>query len=239
MPDPRSESRSAAAKPARGERADLKVFISHQESVCGECQENLGQGAWVFLAGERGALCLMCADLDHLEFLAPGDAALTRRARKHSRLCAVVLKFSRARKRYERQGLLIESTALAMAEEECLKDAALRERRRLREASRRSDLNEQFVRTFAAKIREHFPSCPQGREQQIAEHACLSHSDRIGRTAAAKEFDPAAIRLAVVAHIRHAETNYDELLGTAWDRQDARQAVAAQVDAVLYEWSRA
>lgn len=32
-----------------------------------------------------------------------GDAALTRRTRRHSLLCAVVLRWSRARKRYERQ----------------------------------------------------------------------------------------------------------------------------------------
>ena len=63
------------------------------------------------LAGEKGALCLPCADLDHLVFLPSGDAALTRRAGKHSTLAAVVLKWSRARKRYERQGFLVEETA--------------------------------------------------------------------------------------------------------------------------------
>jgi len=49
--------------------------------------------------------------------------ALTRRARKHSLLSAVVLKWSRARKHYERQGLLVEETALELAEDECLADA--------------------------------------------------------------------------------------------------------------------
>jgi hypothetical protein len=47
-----------------------------------------------------------------------GDAALTRRAGKHSKLSAVVLKWSRARKRYERQGLLVEETVLQRAEDE-------------------------------------------------------------------------------------------------------------------------
>ena len=55
---------------------------------------------------------MACADLDRLVFLPSGDAALTRRARKHSTLSPVVLRFSRARKRHERQGLLVEEDAL-------------------------------------------------------------------------------------------------------------------------------
>lgn len=91
---------------------DLKVFITSGESECNECGEKLGRHAWIMLAGEKGALCLPCADLDHLAFLPAGDAALTRRSTKYSTLTAVVLKWSRARKRYERQGILVEETAL-------------------------------------------------------------------------------------------------------------------------------
>lgn len=47
----------------------------------------------------KGALCLSCADLDHLVFLPTGSAALTRRSAKYSILSAVVLKWSRARSR--------------------------------------------------------------------------------------------------------------------------------------------
>ena len=88
-------------KPDDGE---LRVFISSRESTCSECGENLGSRAWITLAGDRGALCLTCADLDHLVFLPSGDVALTRRAKRNSRLHAVVLKWARARKRHERQG---------------------------------------------------------------------------------------------------------------------------------------
>lgn len=59
---------------------DLKVFISTRDSKCDECRENLGRGAWITLVEGKGALCLSCADLDHLVFLGSGDAALTRRA---------------------------------------------------------------------------------------------------------------------------------------------------------------
>jgi hypothetical protein len=72
----------------------------------------LGRRAWITLEESKGALCLAGADLDQLVFLPTGDAALTRRARKHSVLSAVVLKFSKARGRYERQGLLVEEQAL-------------------------------------------------------------------------------------------------------------------------------
>ncbi len=107
----------------------IKVFITNRESKCDDCGEDLGRKAWITLQRDKGALCLTCADLDHLSFLPTGDAALTRRARKHSLLTAVVLKFSRARKRYERQGLLVEETALQQAESECLADSDIRARR--------------------------------------------------------------------------------------------------------------
>jgi hypothetical protein len=81
----------------------IKVFISHRESKCDECGDELGRQAWITLEENKGALCLSCSDLDELVFLPTGDAALTRRAKKHSTLSAVVLKFSRARGRYERQ----------------------------------------------------------------------------------------------------------------------------------------
>ena len=85
---------------------EIKVFITtRKNSKCGECGEDLGPKAWITLEEDKGVLCLACADLDDLTFLSAGDAALTRRARRHSTLSAVVLKFSRARKRYERQGV--------------------------------------------------------------------------------------------------------------------------------------
>src|SRR5207244_5016527 len=108
---------------------------------------------------------------------------LTRRAKKHSVLSAVVLKWSRARKRYERQGLLVEERALELAENECLADADVRARRREREAERRAELDETFVDRFAARIRKVFPRLVTGREQKIAEHACMKYSGRIGRSA--------------------------------------------------------
>jgi hypothetical protein len=220
------------------EKEEIKVFISHQNSICAECEERLGKQAWITLERDKGALCLACADLDQLEFLPSGDAALTRRARKHSQLSAVVLKWSRARKRYERQGLLVEESALVQAESECLADQEIRARRSERESERRAELDREYVRSFAARIREIFPACPKGREQQIAEHACRKYSGRVGRSAAAKSFDEASVRLAVLAHIRHRETNYDELLGRGWFRGDARAGVRDQVERICGAWGQ-
>lgn len=62
-----------------------------------------------------GPACLACAGLGDLEFLPAGDALLTRRARANSPRQAVVVRFSKSRKRYERQGLLLEPQALADA----------------------------------------------------------------------------------------------------------------------------
>ena len=215
---------------------EFKVFISNRESTCGECVENLGSKAWITLAGEKGALCLACADLDHLLFLPSGNVALTRRARKHSTLVAVVLKWSRARRRYERQGLLVEAQGLKIAEEECLADSEVRTRRREQEAVRREEVDSKYVEEFAARVREFFPGCPPGREREIAEHACLKYSGRIGRSASAKAMDEVAVRLAVSAHVRHRETEYDELLAKGHERWHARSAVEAAVDRVLQKW---
>jgi len=51
---------------------NLKVFITNQDSTCDECGEKLGHHAWITLVENKGALCLSCADLDHLVFLPAG-----------------------------------------------------------------------------------------------------------------------------------------------------------------------
>ena len=154
------------------------------------------------------------------------------------KLSAVVLKWSHARKRYERQGLLVDEAGLATAESECLADADARERRGEREARRRSELDQAYVGEFARRVRELFPGCPPGRERAIAEHACLKYTGRVGRSAAAKTYDEDAVRLAVLAHVRHTETSYDELLASGLDRREARRQVEDQVRSILTTWQQ-
>ncbi|MCP5007071.1 MAG: DUF2293 domain-containing protein [Planctomycetes bacterium] len=216
--------------------SELKVFISNRDSTCDDCGEKLGRKAWITMEEEKGALCLVCADMEHLIFLPAGNTALTRRARKHSTLVVIVLKWSRSRKRYERQGLLVEEKALEQAEHECLADSEVRARRRERAAEKRAEVDEKYVQTFAEKVRKSYPGSPPGRENIIAEHACLKYSGRIGRTESAKILDEEAIRLAVIAHIRHTDTRYDELLSQGYDRRKARNQVKEKVHTILSEW---
>jgi hypothetical protein len=81
------------------------------------CHRCGGAGGWLIME-PPGPACLRCAGLADLEYLPAGDALLTRRAKAKSARSAVVVRFSKARGRYERQGILIEPQALTDAERE-------------------------------------------------------------------------------------------------------------------------
>jgi hypothetical protein len=226
--------------PATRENAksdDIVVFEIVRDSACAECGEKLGKGESLRMERER-PLCLSCADLAHLVFLPSGDAALTRRAGRYSSLRAVVVRFSRARNRYERQGVLVEEDALARAEQECLADADARGRARDRRGEREARTDALYRSEFAHRIRDLYPGCPEPESISIAEHACRKYSGRVGRTADAKRFDSDAITLAVNAHIRHVHTDYDQLLSAGWDRHEARARVRPNVERTVESWSR-
>ena len=54
--------------------------------------------------------------------------------------------------------------------------------------------------------------------------------------AMAKQFDEEAVHLAVTAHVRHHETNYDRLLSSGHERREARVEVRHAVHAILAQW---
>jgi hypothetical protein len=211
---------------------DLVVIIPLKDWTCTSC----GSTGDFLLMEDPGPLCMDCADLGHLEFLPSGDAALTRRAKKASRLSAVAVRWSRSRKRYERQGILAEAEAIERAEQECLSDAEARARRRERDNERRVDEDVRFQAEFASAIREQFPRCPADRAEAIAQHAATRGSGRVGRSAAGRALDPDAVHLAVVASVRHLDTDYDELLMSGVDREAARDQVWERVEDVLNSW---
>lgn len=219
----------------KSETKDLVVFDILRESKCAECLHELPKGAFLFMEGRR-PLCLACADLDHLVYLPRGDAALTRRARKQSTLSAVVVRFSRSRGRYERQGVLIEEAALYQAELECLADsdkrAASRERSRLRVAEQ----DQEFALSMSATIVKLFPACPPEEARAIAVHTSVRGSGRVGRTAAGRALEEEAVRSAVTAAVRHRHTRYDRLLMLGYDRRKARDAIREALDRVLESW---
>lgn len=217
----------------RGQQStDIVVIQPLKPFTCDTC----GDPDDLLTMEDDRALCLTCADLAHLIWLPSGDAALTRRARKLSTLSAVVVRFSRSRRRYERQGVLVEAAALEQAEEQCLSDADVRARRRERDQVRRAEQDVVFQRRLADEIRRLFPRCPAERAEAIATHAGTRGSGRVGRSASGQALEATAVTAAVVASIRHSDTPYDELLMQGIARLDARERIRADIDAVLERW---
>ncbi len=97
----------------KASRAPELVVIQplNREWKCHRC----GKTGDLLLMENPGPACLNCVGLDDLEFLPAGDALLSRHAKAKSARYAVVVRFSRTRRRYERQGLLVEPSALADA----------------------------------------------------------------------------------------------------------------------------
>jgi hypothetical protein len=108
--------------------------------------------------------------------------------------------------------------------------------------SRRQQLD---VGKFAAMIRQRFPSIPEDEDTEIAEHACEISSGRVGRSNVAD--DP--VMAAVIAHIRHCHTNYEQLLDRPCEldvdpeeraelRREARHQVADQIRVITEKWQQ-
>lgn len=102
---------------------DIVVFQSRsRDSSCDSCGEQLGPGHQVRLIesddGEDHAYCLSCAGLHDLVFVPTGDHRLSRRVRARSDRQAVVVKWARARDRYERRRYLVEEPVVEAVLEE-------------------------------------------------------------------------------------------------------------------------
>jgi hypothetical protein len=212
---------------------DLVVIEPLKRRHCAKCR----QGPLSLHVLEFNApVCLDCADLAHLVYLRRGAAALTRRAREASSLCAVVVRFNRRSRRYERQGVLVEEAALARAESACLADAEARARRRKRDAVRRAAEDVRFTAALTEEILRLFPGCPAARARDVAAHASVRGSGRVGRTAAGRSLEEGAVTAAVRASVRHLDTEYDTLLMAGVAHHEARARVAPVIEGVLASW---
>jgi hypothetical protein len=211
------------------------VFDILRDSECSECGAEIARGSFLFIDADQ-PLCMACAGLDSLEYLPAGDAALTRRATKHSGRSAVVVRFSRSRGRYERQGILVEDSALARAEQECSLDAEERAKARAVGAALRKEQDRVLIAEMTAEIGSLFPRCPPQEAAAIAAHTAARGSGRVGRTAAGRSLEERALAAAVTAAVRHKYTEYDAVLAAGVDRPAARQQVAERVQAVLAAW---
>ena len=126
-----SERRKQAVEKRLTKSPERVVFLPRRDSACSECGVELPSGSLLAMEGGQ-PLCMACAGMGDLEFLPRGDTALTRRATKYSPTHAVVVEWSRTRKRYERQGILVTEDAIRRAELECAADADDRARQRER-----------------------------------------------------------------------------------------------------------
>ena len=210
------------------------VISPHSAWACTSC----GDTGDFLRMDKAGARCLDCADLGHLEFLPSGDAALTRRATKASRLSAVVVRWSTRRNRYERQGILAEAAAIEQAAQECLSDADVRARRR--DASRAAGP----IRTCASAVSSRSVSVSSSRVVRSTAPRRSHFTRRHAAAAASGEAPPGealdrdAVRLAVVASVRHVDTDYDALLMSGVDRDSARAQVHQRVEDVAQRVAR-
>jgi hypothetical protein len=80
-----------------------------------------------------------------------------------------------------------------------------------------------------AALRRLAPRIPAHEFAAVADHA---RSSRGLRVASPEE----AAWLALVAYVRHAFTDYDELLRQGYDHDSARFFIAAEMETVLREW---
>ena len=230
-----SERKQQQLQEKLSQAAQPVVFQILRDSQCSECGAAIEEGSFLLMEAEQ-PLCLPCARLDDLEYLPSGDAALTRRSAKYSGRSAVVVRFSRSRGRYERQGILVERAALEKAEQECTLDADEREAARARGAVQRREQDRKLVARMTEQIGSLYPGCPPAEAAEIAAHAAVRGSGRVGRSAAGRNLEEGALAAAVAAAVRHRHTGYDTLLAQGLDRALARQRVAGRVQEILAEW---
>jgi hypothetical protein len=83
--------------------------------------------------------------------------------------------------------------------------------------------------SLAAALRRLAPNIPPHEFGAVVDHAL----DSAGLASAAPE---TAVWLSVVAYVRHAFTDYDELLTQGYDRDSARHFVADEMTEVLSHW---
>lgn len=90
---------------------------------------------------------------------------------------------------------------------------------------------------FEAVIQREFPLMPPDSLPKVLHTALQKRKGKVGRTGTLSNRDKA--HLAVRAHIRHSETPYEQLMESGLSREQARDMVAPQVDAIAQSWAPA
>ena len=111
--------------------------------------------------------------------------------------------------------VMSEATAAKRADAVDRRDAAARDR-------------------FEEALGQVFPRMPLDDVKRVLQHALKKRSGRVGRTETHSLEHKA--KLAVLAHIRHRYTNYDQLLNDGKDRDNARSVVLGDVNDISTKW---
>ena len=214
------------------------IYTNKKEKLtCPKCKKHIEKESFVVFENENSkGICFKCSPFATYLFLPPGDAAMTRRSKKHSEYCGVVFERNQRRRRLERRGQYIEAFALSKARSECDLDKNKRALTNQKASVVREKQDKIYIEEFAKVIRVHYPNCPPNREVEIASHACEKYSGRVGRSASAKEFDKQKVDLAVEAHIRHKETNYDTQFNKGKKKREIRSGVKFDIVRVMNSW---
>jgi hypothetical protein len=208
---------------------NIMVLLTLKESRCKKCGRVIPAGNMLLVTKDSDN-CMKCAGMNKLVFLPSGNATLTVRARKLSLKSAVVSKWIGSRKRYERQGVLVEKNAVREAGRMCRADGPKRAEARKKAAAYALKADKRYIDSFAETILEQYPGCGADTAREISEHACRKYSGRVGRSAAAKNLEPKAIKLAVRAYVRHKMTVYDSLFEKGYSKAEARKQISSQLD---------
>jgi len=219
-------------------KESFNIFLSRKEKqICSICYTIIPKGHQFVAESEKSkGTCFKCSSFRHYSLLPSGNAAMTRRSKNHSARCGVVQEWNLRRKRYERKGQYVEPNAIVLAKAECEADQIKRDSKNAKAAIVRGIKDKVYVIDFSKAIRKRYPNCPLNREIEIAEHACEKYSGRVGRTASAKKFDAKMIDLAVEAHIRHTETNYENEFGKGKRKKEIRFNLKFEIKAKMSQW---
>ena len=177
------------------------------------------------------------------EYLTAGDAALTRAVKVAAGDRRVYVAMRRTGRRYPPRAVGIWAPGSVIAAERDRLAALRTEGHLTRLTARRGRRQRWDIREFSGAVRRRFPGCPPDEARQIAGNACEVGSGRVGRSKVADY----PVRAAVVAHVSHEHTDYDDLLddlaagafdpdGRSRARAEARDGVRDRIDAVLWRW---
>ena len=104
---------------------------------------------------------------------------------------------------------------------------------RARAAVARQAEDIEFVTALTQAISQRDRGSPREEALRIAEHTGQRSSGRVGRSASGRALNASAVDLAVIAHVRHVHTNYDELLMRGVDRSTARAQVWKKIESLI------